>query len=355
MQAVLKNFSLMTLSFCLLAPALGDEAPSDQLSLDDAWTVNLYLENDLFGETDQNYTNGIRLSWVSPNLTSYDNDPDVPKWINTINNRFDKLLGFKETPTRNLVISLGQSIYTPETIEARELLVDERPYAGYLYLGFAYHGRTENRLDSVEVNLGIVGPSSLGEQAQDNIHNIRGLDKFQGWDNQLSDEPTLQLVYENKLRLFKHHLPTGLEQDFISHAGAALGSVAIYANAGGEYRFGWDLPEDFGTSAVRPGGDNSAPGKGDIRLRHVDKFIYGLHGFISVDGRMVGRDIFIDGNTWENSHRLDREYFVADIAVGFSFLVRNWKLSYAQVFRTKEFKGQPRHHEYGSLTLSYTW
>src|SRR5690606_32913103 len=277
------------------------------------------------------------------------------KWINTINNRFDKLLGFKETPTRNLVISLGQSIYTPETLEATELLEDERPYAGYLYLGFAYHGRTENRLDSVEVNLGIVGPSALGEQAQDSIHNLRGVDKFQGWDNQLNDEPTLQLVYENKLRLFKHHLPMGLEQDFISHAGAALGAVAIYANIGGEYRFGWDLPEDFGTSAVRPGGDNSAPGKGDIRLRSVDKFIYGLHGFISVDGRMVGRDIFIDCNTWENSPRLDREYFVADIAVGFSFLVRNWKLSYAQVFRTKEFKGQPRHHEYGSLTLSYTW
>lgn len=322
---------------------------------DDHWTLNLYLENDLFGETDQNYTNGVRFSWVSPNLTSYRDDPAVPEIINRVNDRLDRLLGMKKGLTRNLVISLGQLIYTPETAATRELLVDQRPYAGYLYLGLGYHGRSEDRLDSLEVNLGIIGPSALGEQAQDSIHDLRGLDKFQGWNNQLGDEPTLQFVYEHKRRLFKQDLPLALEQDLIGHGGLALGNVAIYANAGGEYRIGWDLPEDFGTSAIRPGGDNSAPGRGDIRLHRSDKFLYGLHGFISVDGRAVARDIFIDGNTWRDSHSLDHKEFVADLSLGFSFLVSRWKLSYAQVFRSREFKGQPHHHEYGSLTLSYTW
>ena len=325
------------------------------LRAEDAWTSNLYLENDLFGETDQNYTNGIRLSWVSPNLDSFRNDPDVPDLINRVNDRLDRLLDFKDSQTRNIVISFGQLMYTPEDKDATTLLADQRPYAGYLYLGFGYHSRTENRLDSVEVNFGVVGPSALGKQTQDLIHDLRDIDKFQGWDNQLRDEPTLQLVYENKLRLFKHQLPLGLEHDFISHVGAAFGSVAIHLNAGGEYRFGWDLPEDFGTSAVRPGGDNSAPGRGDVRLRQSDNFLYGLHGFISLDGRAVGRDIFLDGNTWKNSHSVDKEYFVADLSVGFSFLVSRWKVSYGQVFRTREFRGQPHSHQYGSLSLSYTW
>lgn len=344
-----------TLATALSALLLWTGAALAEESLDDAWTLNMYLENDLFGDTDQNYTNGIRFSWVSPNLESFRHDPDMPPVINRINDRLDRLLGFRKGLTRNVVVSLGQLIYTPETIDATELLVDERPYAGYLYLGFAYHSRTRNRLDTVEVNLGIVGPSALGEQAQDGIHDLRGFDKFKGWDNQLGDEPTLQLVYENKRRLFRQTLPLGLEHDFISHAGGALGNVGIYLNAGGEYRFGWDLPEDFGTSAVRPGGDNSAPGKGDIRLRQSDKLIYGLHGFISVDGRAVGHDIFLDGNTWKDSHSLDKEYFVADLSAGVSFLVGEWKLSFAQVVRTREFRGQPHHHEYGSLTLSYTW
>lgn len=341
----------LTLASALLLPM---PAGAEE-SLEDAWTLNLYLENDLFGETDRNYTNGIRLSWVSPNLESFRDDPAVPPWLNKVNDRFDRLLGFKEGLTRNVVVSLGQKMYTPQTRDAEGLLVDERPYAGYLYLGFAYHTRTADRLDTVEVDLGIVGPSALGEQAQDAIHDLRGFDKFQGWDNQLPDEPTINLAYENKRRLFKHGLPYGLEHDFISHAGVALGNVAIYANAGAEYRFGWDLPEDFGTSAVRPGGDNSAPGKGDIRLRQNKALIYGLHGFISMDGRAVARDIFIDGSTWKDSHSLDREYLVADIAVGVSLLIGDWKLSYAQVFRTREFKSQPHSHEYGSLALSYTW
>jgi lipid A 3-O-deacylase len=322
---------------------------------DDAWTFNFYLENDLFGDTDRDYTNGMRFSWVTPNLESYRHDPRMPAVVNRINDRFDSLLGLKDTETRNVVISLGQLMFTPESIEARELLEDERPYAGYLYLGFGYHGRTQNRLDSVEVNLGIVGPSSLAENSQDLIHDLRGLDKFQGWDNQLKDEPTLQLVYENKLRLFRQSLPFGLEHDFISHAGGALGSVAVYLNAGGEYRFGWELPDDFGTSAVRPAGDNSAPGRGDIRLKPEKNLFYGLHGFISLDGRAVARDIFLDGNTWKDSHSIDKEYFVGEIAIGFSFLVRQWKFSYAQVFRSREFHGQKHHHEYGSMTLSYTW
>ncbi len=138
-------------------------------------------------------------------------------------------------------------------------------------------------------------------------------------------------------------------------AGGALGNVGVYLNAGAEYRFGLDLPEDFGTSAVRPGGDNSAPGRGDIRLRHSDKLIYGLHGFVSVDARAVAHDIFLDGNTWKDSHSVDREPLVADVAIGASVLVGEWKISYAHVFRTRGFKGQEQSHEYGSVSLSYTW
>jgi hypothetical protein len=51
------------------------------------WTLNVYFENDLFGETDQNYTNGIRFSWVSPDLSSYETDPSLPHWLRQANDR----------------------------------------------------------------------------------------------------------------------------------------------------------------------------------------------------------------------------------------------------------------------------
>ena len=252
---------------------------------------------------------------------------------------------------RNLVISMGQLMFTPSDKEAREVIQDDRPYAGFLYLGFGYHTRDDEQLDTIEVNVGMVGPASLAEESQDFIHKIRAIDKFNGWDNQLENELGLQFIYEHKHRFkLTNSWP---HQDFIAHSGVSLGNVATYLNVGGEYRIGWQLPEDFGTAAVRPGGDNSAPGDGDVR--RCGQWICGLHAFISVDSKFVARDIFLDGNTFEDSHSVDRRSTVADAAIGFSFLVDGWKVSYAKVFRTREFEEQDKSHEYGSLSISYSW
>jgi hypothetical protein len=318
-------------------------------------TLNLYLENDMFGETDLHYTNGIRASCVSPDLTSYLDDERLPSWVREVNEKLNFFHGLKDDDhehiQRNLVISLGQLMFTPSDNEAKALIEDDRPYAGYLYLGFAYHIRDKTHLDSLEMNIGMVGPASLAEESQDFIHSIRSIDKFNGWDNQLENELGLQFVYEHKHR-FKL-TQTWPQQDFIAHGGISLGNVATYLNVGGEYRIGWQLPEDFGTAAVRPGGDNSAPGKGD--KRHCNLWICGLHAFVSIDSRFVARDIFLDGNTFEDSHSVDRKPVVADAAIGFSFLVNGWKISYAKVFRTREFEEQEHSHEYGSLSFSYSW
>lgn len=319
------------------------------------WTANLYFENDMFAGTDANYTNGIRMSWVSPDLTSYDDDERLPLWVRKMNNQLRFFHDFRTGLHRNLAITLGQRMYTPENRAATALVKDQRPYAGYLYTGVAYHTRSELQLDTIEIDLGIVGPSALAEQTQDAIHDLRGIKKWQGWDNQLNDEPALQMLYEHKRILFRQPIVWGLQHDFIGHAGASLGNVATYGNVGGEYRLGWDLPNDFGTSALRPGGDNSAPGRGDPRLSASRLPISGVHGFVSLDTRWVVRDIFLDGNTWRDSHSVDKENAVADIAAGVSFLTGRWKVSWAYVVRTREYEKQPHHQEYGSMSFSYSW
>ncbi len=337
------------LFFSLLLSALAARAAEDP------WTFNLYFENDLFGETDQNYTNGIRLSWVSPDTDSYVQDDIFPSWVRAVNRKLRFFNHVDAQLEHNLVISFGQLMYTPSNTEATALVRDERPYAGYLYTTFAYHTRSANQLDTLELSLGIVGPAAQGEEAQDFIHDLRGFKKYNGWDNQLRNEPGLTFLYEHKRRLFSAPLwSTGLEHDFIGHAGVSLGNVATYANVGGEYRIGWILPNDFGTSAVRPGGDNSAPGRGDLRRREGASFWHGLHAFVSADGRLVAHDIFLDGNTFRSSHSVSKEKAVADFSAGLSFLAGRWKTSFAWVFRTREFEKQPHHHNYGSLSLSYS-
>lgn len=342
-----------------LAPvhARAEEPATPSADPRQAWTVSFTLENDLFAETDQAYTNGVGVSWISPDTSDYLNDPNMPAWVRWVNRELEWLHGGMtgdETLQRNLVISLGQKMFTPADPGPTALIEDDRPYAGWLYLGFGYHARSRLRMDSLELNLGMVGPSSLAEEAQNFIHDLRGFERFNGWDNQLSDEPGVQLIYELKRQLLPECiLPVGMECDLIGHAGFSLGNVATYLNAGGEFRLGWYIPADFGTSSLRPGGSNSAPrSRWDPRLRELP--FGGLHAFVSLDGRLVGRDITLDGNTFEDSHSVDKRYLVGDAAVGVSGLFYGFKLSFARVFTSQEFEGQDDPHTYGSVSLSYS-
>ena len=321
----------------------------------DTWTSNLYFENDLFAETDQNYTNGIRIAWVSPDLTDYIKDPALPPLLRAINKQ---LTFFHPSPRglqHNLVFSIGQTIYTPADINATEIVEDDRPYAGWLYTSFAYHSKNQNQLDTLEVQIGVVGPAAQGEEAQDFIHDLRGFEKFQGWDNQLENELGLAFIYEHKRKLLNKTDRYGnFGYDLIAHFGGSLGNVATYLNSGAEIRFGWLIPNDFGTSAVRPGGDNSAPGAiWDPRISNPGS--WGIHAFISFDARLVAHDIFLDGNTIQDSHSVDKKNGVVDFSVGVSTVFQGYKISYAQVFRTKEFKGQDNSHSYGSFSISFSY
>jgi hypothetical protein len=316
---------------------------------------SFYLENDLFSNTDRNYTSGLKGTWISPNLADFDQPKCVPDWISWVEQRIRSGLELRfntEATERNFVATLGQEIYTPRDPARSDPIPDDRPYAGWLYLGLGYNERRGQptgrwgRLDSFELRLGVVGPLALGKQSQDVIHDIRGFSKFQGWHNQLKNEPGVQVIREVK---HKYRFGGGDSADVIAHYGGSLGNIAIYANTGVEFRYGSRLPNDFGSSPMRPAGNNTSPGalgKGgwgqDFRA----------HVFAALDVRAVARDIFLDGNTFTDGPRIHRRPFVGDLAIGIAGYTQGWKLSYARVFRSREFDGQDRNHSYGAFTAS---
>ncbi len=337
------------LTLCLVtSPCLADR---DQTQ---AWTLNLYVENDLFSETDQDYSSGIRLSWVSPDVEDYLQSDRLPAWVKRVNRRLRFFHDAQQGLERNVTVSLGQLIYTPRDAVRRDLIKADRPYAGWLFMGLGYQTTSDRQLDTLELRLGIVGPAALGQKSQDLIHDVRGFDRFQGWGNQLRNEPGLVAVWEHKRKQRRVNPETRVGMDVIGHGGVALGNVRSHVNAGAEFRFGWALPDDFGTSAIRPGGENSTPNATwDPRLVGENK--WGLHVFAAFDVRLVGQDIFLDGNSFKTSHSVTREILVADAALGASYIYGGVKLSYAHVFRTREFTRQAHAHSFGSLAFSYTF
>ena len=323
---------------------------------DDRWTASFFLENDLFANTDRNYTNGVRASLVSPDLDDFSDDAGrsfpLIDGLSRLLRPLHPETPRGETPSLNMVASIGQLMFTPADRDRRTLDPDDRPYAGWLYLGMGYHARTERRLNSVEFNIGLVGPASLAKESQDLVHDVRGIGRFKGWDHQLSNELGLRLTLERKYRLWDYSFASlpAVSTDVITHLGLSLGNIATYANTGAEWRIGYNLPKDFGTSSLKPGGDNSAPGRGDIGTRPLQ-----LQAFVSTDLRGVMRNIFLDGNTFSDSHSVDKRTFVANVAVGVAMTHKRWRLSYAYVFRSKEFRGQPESQEYGAVSLAYSY
>lgn len=326
-------------------------------SENDSWTFSLQFENDLFGDTDQNYTNGIKLSLVSSDLTKFRDTNRFRPWIVWWANRLpfvnDDLSD--ESIQRNIAFSVGQKIFTPQDIQREDLIENDRPYGGWLYFGTGFHTKTNKRLDTLELQLGIVGPYSLAEDAQNFVHKLRDILTAKGWDNQLENEPAFAIIYEQKRRYRPENFRDKWGYDVIGHVGAAAGTVYTYANAGAEARIGWNIPADFGTSLIRPGGDTNAPiDSSDPRLSS-NKTDFSFHAFAAITGRYVLRDIFLDGNTFSNSHDVKKENFVGDLVVGSSVIYQGVKLSYAQVFRTKEFEGQADSHNFGSISISVTF
>jgi hypothetical protein len=318
------------------------------------------FENDLMAGTDQHYTNGVQVSAVSPDLEWFE---DLPLFregtlLGRSASAIARLLPFTADATRqrNVSLTIGQQMFTPEDIQRTDLIVDDRPYAGWLYGGIAFHIKTYRELDTFQLQAGFTGPWSLAEEAQNLVHEIRGIRKARGWDNQIDTEFAFALIYDRKYRLIPRiNFGSRWGADLMVHAGGALGTAFSHAAAGFEARFGWNVPTDFGTALIRPAGETAMPtDTADPRYDSTGSG-FSFHISAAAAGRAVLNDIFLDGNTFEDSHNVDKHTFVGDFVLGANLIYGRWKVSYAHVLRTKEFVGQDDGQQFGSISLSYTF
>lgn len=301
----------------------------------DQGTLGFLVENDKFTGTDEHYTNGVELTY----LTAKD---DVPQWLRSA---AVYLPGVRESAALRTGYVLGQSIFTPSNTLSPAPVPNERPYAGWLYGGLALVAEDDGRLDTWELQLGIVGPSARGEEVQNSFHDLIGSDEAAGWDNQLHDEFGYALIYERKWRNLLEHQGTGLGVDVTPYVGGSLGNVGTYLEVGATLRIGNDLPNDYGAPRIRP----SLPGSNFFLPR--DNF--GWYLFAGAGGRAVAYNIFLDGNTDGNSLGVDRKPFVGELQAGLVTSIGWARLAYTYVLRTREFDGQDKPDRFGSVGISF--
>ena len=174
------------------------------------------------------------------------------------------------------------------------------------------------------------------------MHKVTDSDEPNGWDNQLENEPFVNLGYQHRWWLQERF--AGLELEYGPSVGFALGNLYSYGSAGLGLRLGQNLQRSFSIPAVTPAQSGSQffrPG-GD----------FAWYGFANVEGRYMAHNMLLDGNTFEDSHSVDRREWVGDAKLGVALTWSRWQLAFASVWRTREFQGQQEHDQFGSITLS---
>jgi lipid A 3-O-deacylase len=334
------------------------------------------LENDLFADTDQNYTSGVAFTAVSHDIVGQLKPECLPAPVR-LQAELITLLnpGFwadAENPahSQNVVVKFGQSMFTPQDPTRTDLILNDRPYAGLLYVGVAWNRRKHEPqsdseiLDTRELTLGVIGPLALAQEAQNLVHKVIGADQFQGWANQLGNEPALQMAMDRKFKAYRGTgaISPGFSSDTIRRLGLQLGNIETSATVGIEGRMGWNIPNDFGTYPIRPGAENRPPSASSIHGGAGDTASLatrpraGVHVFGTLETKLVLHDFALDGNLFKSSHSVTRIPWVAQAAVGLSaqspVAGHAVRLAVMRVWRSREFEEQGSSHAYGSVTLS---
>lgn len=287
------------------------------------WTLTFINDNDAyFNIGDRHYTNGLYASLTTPPRAGG----------NGFNRRYS--------------VFLGQSIFTPDDLSLANPDPDDRPYAGWLYGGVKMYNESAAMLDRVELKLGIVGPSSGADAIQrwwHSLHVFGGVPPV-GWSRQLGDEPG---VVVSAQRIWRVPLVDGLlDGELLPEANLSLGNVFTYAGVGASLRAGRNLRADWGPARIEP----ALQGSDFVDRDAVGSFAW--YVFAGIEGRAIARNIFLDGNTFRDSHSVNREPWVADFQLGVATTIQGVRISYMHVFRTKEFEEQREPDRFGAVSVS---
>jgi len=336
----------------LTAVVAGVSAHAAQAADDAVGTFVIQDENDFFAGADRHYSQGIRLSYLATARVTPEwvrRLPDIPAVIDAgRGRRVDRRIGF----------IVGQSMFTPQDTDTQTLIANDRPYAGWLYLGGSLQTRYRDdsgmrRLDILAFELGVVGPAAHAAYVQNRWHELIRSNRVNGWENQLHNEPAFLIAFERKwrspiLRLDRGTGRMALGIDAIPHVGFTGGTLHTYAAAGLTLRFGNHLPDDFGPPRIRPASPGSQSFEPPDSPRSFRWYL-----FAGFETRFVGRNIFLDGNTFRSSHSVDKNPVVTDLQVGLAtVLFDKVRITYTYVLRSPEFRGQRGPDQFGAISLS---
>jgi lipid A 3-O-deacylase len=258
----------------------------------------LQMDNDFYFATDRNYSSGLRLGRVAG-----DGEVDV-EW------------------------GLLQELYSPE----RKYWVpgvDDRAPAGRLLVYVARHRTTLALFQTLELAVGVRGPSALGEQVTDIAHKWADAADVD-WSRQEGDQIDVQLS----------GVRTHSVGDFRLHYGAVLGNQQAFLHGGAEWRLGTGSAVAALSPLLRFAATPPPPASAEP----------GWAMFAGASVRAIARNEMVKRNFDPYGPELQPKDGVARAAAGLAWVGSYGAVTFGLAVDTREFDRQREVHAFGSLT-----
>ncbi len=302
--------------------------------------LQVTLENDLFADEDDGYTNGASLGWGYRNLPSFNSDV-LPGWIAFLAGH--TYLGNMPDRQHAVSYSLAQAMYTPEQIGWQRLIPDDRPYAGLLLWSGSLYAFDVRRADRLSLTLGAVGPIAGAKHTQKFMHRLSGAVEPRGWHNQLHNEPVFAIDAQRLWRLAEWRLGS-LETDAVAGGSVRAGNLISGVETGITMRIGSRLRSTWSGVSLIPSRTLNT-----FALEQLPSWQL----YVSLGGQYVLNDITLNGNTFRDSHSVPLEHLRGMVSTGLALNRGAWGASLSYQIGTDQFEGQTTETRFGSLTVTY--
>ncbi len=304
-------------------------------------TVAFSLDNDGIFGVDQDYTNGVFLSYTSAQIApaarlkplslSYWGQDSLDKWA----------------------LRLAHKIWTPSDIEAEVPLADDRPYAGYLYGELSYLSLTPDRVQRVNFMLGVTGDHSYADETQNIVHGITGSDDPNGWAYQIDSQIAGSVGYVNHLKLSRERMTLDSDWELSNISQINVGNFRSDIATGLMLRWGRDLAHNMGAANITAEQPFQAGMLGDSAQ--------GWFAFTGMEARYRFNDLTIEGDRPGIEHNasisdptryaVSVEHLQTSAVLGIAWYNQNFGASFTTTLKTAEYQ-QASSKLYGTGGLS---
>lgn len=301
------------------------------------------LENDVFTHSDNNYTNGIGVTWVSPAVDAND-EHFVGRWT-----RFWSFLPFvaDDDYTTYASWSLAQEMNTPDDTLTPNPSTNDQPYSGILYVDSTLYAHKRNWTHAWQLKLGVVGPASHADETQREFHQLIGNDVPQGWDTQLPNEPIINISYSVAHLAAEGRTGGSAEWRVVPVASAGFGNYFTGAGLGAYGEVGWNLVDALGVTSLRSGFNAAST----VGVGPLDRWSVSFFGGVGAYG--VVHYLPLDGTVFHDSRSVDSKPVIGMSSFGFCLRRDQFTLSFSKTRFRRTFDTQQHGTDFGTVSVSW--